>query len=123
MLKFFVYLGAFVSLWQKTMPSRHQSSKFHQNNIMTIYITENLHHELLTPVKVIMTKSRVIGNVVDSIEGISEAKKEKVDQSLNYIDLSIEQISAVLENMRQSKMVKKGQDHTIFEIIQPRYSR
>jgi len=95
------------------------------NNIMTIYITENLHHELLTPVKVIMTKNRMLGMIVkkeqtkldETGKGMDQINLEKQKESIDYIELSVEQIVSVLENMRQSKMVKKGADQNIYDIL------
>lgn len=96
------------------------------NNIMTIYITENLHHELLTPVKVIMTKARVLGSIVEkydiqddnAIYAMDGKYIEKSKESLDYIEMSIQQITSVLENMRQAKMVKKSDNQTVFDVIE-----
>ena len=96
------------------------------NNIMTVYITENLHHELLTPFKVIMTKSRVLGTILkkaasrydknENTMNINDINKSK--EAIDYISVSINQIHAVLESMRQAKMVKKNDDQTIYDIIE-----
>ena len=95
------------------------------NNIMTVYITENLHHELLTPVKVVSTKNRMIGNIItkedERIEklgyGMDEKNIERAKEYVDYIEMSVEQITSVLENMRQAKMVKKSKGQSIYDIV------
>lgn len=98
------------------------------NSIMTIYITENLHHELLTPVKVIMTKNRVLNNTLQNVLNnktdkdntffISDIEIIKSKESLEYIEMSVEQIHSVLQNMRDAKIIKKGTNQSIYDMVE-----
>jgi signal transduction histidine kinase len=122
-----LYLFSLLSKRERTLyktVSEKESSLL--NNIMTVYITENLHHELLTPVKVVMTKNRILGGIImkedDKLQkngyGMSADNIEKSKESIDYIEMSVDQITSVLENMRQAKMVKKSSDQTIHDIIE-----
>jgi len=112
--------------------SRAENTAGHQS--LTI-LTENLHHELNTPLTVIEGKiKRIEHNVLkllnasyeksydtfadltdDEISKISpELKIKRIKEDKEYLELSLEQIRGILENMREFKMLRHSNGNKTF---------
>lgn len=95
------------------------------DNIITNYISENIHHELMTPMKTIRTKVRVLENAYSQAMEIFSQQPEYYDEFVknknvfNYLNLSIDQIYSVLENMKRTKFLKHDHSETmvLYDII------
>lgn len=95
------------------------------DNVITNYISENIHHELMTPMKTIATKVRVLGREVNKLEDPSFGcgncifvdDLPKYEKLFEYLTLSIDQVYSVLENMKKTKYLRQSKEHsTIYDI-------
>lgn len=95
------------------------------DNIIMTYISENIHHELMTPMKTIRTKLRVLEGAFSKAMSFFSTNKEQYEmfnqyhQTFRYMNLSVDQVYSVLENMKNTKLLKhdSSENMIIYDVI------
>lgn len=110
-------------VYKKSVEKRHK--KFMENKLhyqTTLILTENLHHELNTPITVITNKSKKLQMKINSIQqGTLLRDSCNIDESVNdfnAMNTSITLIRDIMDRMKSFKHMKVYESkRTVYEVI------
>lgn len=131
----FAYFIIFIHLYLLYRKEKHQnllsniSATAVLSNQSMVIITENVHHELNTPLEVIHNKILKVDNKIQKLIACKDATPEKIDgviksfksltPDFDYIYLSLEQTHSILDKMKSFKHTKYSNGNkTLYDIVE-----
>lgn len=131
----FAYFIIFIHLYLLYRKEKHQnllsniSATAVLSNQSMVVITENVHHELNTPLEVIHNKILKVDNKIQKLTTCKNVTPEKIEDFIkvfksltsdfDYIYLSLEQTHAILDKMKSFKHIKYSNGNkTLYDIVE-----
>lgn len=103
-----IFYVIWLSEYKKNLLQYNNLEALLTNRSMTL-ITENVHHELNTPIEVITNKIHKIKHLINN---------KDLNSDFEFIEISLEQISTVLDKMKNFKSLKYSNGNkTLYDII------